>query len=208
VKRPIFFVLLSLALVCLLGCSQSNSVNSPNGNYSYSVKAVDESGAVQGATVIAIIDENSDTTVFCDNQGNASIQSEKPLSKVCCVVLGKSGVVDVSSVGDVVVKLTKNPEISLAKTLATLHTFGVYSTDGHGDVSFKYQGMWEGYYCTSWLPNLGETTDPNKWSGWNLTDWPAPWKGKKLLVPTRYQLFHKANYGYSISNALFMIALY
>jgi hypothetical protein len=90
-KRPIFFVFLSLALLCLFGCSQSNSVNSPNGNYSYSVKAVDESGAVQGATVIAIIDESSDITAVCDNQGNASIQSNKPLSKVCCVILGIRG---------------------------------------------------------------------------------------------------------------------
>ncbi|MCD4706098.1 hypothetical protein K8R61_03390 [bacterium] len=86
-------------------------------------------------------------------------------------------------------------------------TFGVYETTEEGDVSFKYQGDFKQFYCINYLPCLGwgvNGPNPNNWDGWELTDWLPTWKGEKLLVPERYQLYHEYTYGYSISDALYL----
>jgi hypothetical protein len=67
------------------------------------------------------------------------------------------------------------------------------------------------YYCTTNLPDLSlgvscYKPDPNMWNSIDISDF-SPWSGKKLLVPRRYQIWHSAYQGYSISQALFMESL-
>ena len=88
--------------------------------------------------------------------------------------------------------------------------YGVYDTNSSGDVRFRYQNSFSRFYCINWMPNVfpyNISPDPNRWTNWDLTDFPAPWKGKKLLVPSRYRWWHGAVYGYSISQALVLIAV-
>lgn len=87
------------------------------------------------------------------------------------------------------------------------YRFGVYDTDSHGDVRFRYRYSFSRFLCINWMPNLGEGgPNPNNWTSWSISDFSAPWKGKKLLVPRRYRWFHQGYYGYSISRALVLIA--
>lgn len=195
-------VIAFIASFLLFSCSQNTSVNSIDNNYSYQIKSS------AGAIVIAITNNNAELITACNSNGDAVIKSEEPLNKVCCVVTGKSGIVDVGNEMNLFAQLSEiSKEKGLAKTTTT-GTFGACSTDTHGDAIFRYTGTFQQYYCTSWLPYLGESTNPNKWGGWDLTEWLPTWKGKKLLIPTRYQLYHKTAYGYSISSALFLVSNY
>lgn len=86
--------------------------------------------------------------------------------------------------------------------------FGKYD-EQDGNLRFRYQHTFNRFYCINWMPWVFPYTispDPNRWTSWDLSDFLAPWKGKKLLVPTRYRWWHGAVYGYSISHALYLIA--
>lgn len=86
------------------------------------------------------------------------------------------------------------------------YSFAVFDTDSHGDVRFRYQFAFRYFTCVNWLPsNLGYSSNPNTWTSWALTDFPAPWQGRKLLVPTRLRWFHNLFYGFPIDRSLFMI---
>ncbi len=91
---------------------------------------------------------------------------------------------------------------------ASLHYFGVCQTDANGDVSFRYTGARQFILCINYLPWLAESPNPNNWNGWALTNWLPKWKGQKLLVPRRYQIWHQNVYGYPISQALYLVSLY
>jgi hypothetical protein len=178
-------------------------------HYFYNVKAVVNGVGISHAKVIAIIDEKKEIILDCCDDGSVNIKTDLPLQQICCVSSQKSGVVSLkNNSNNIIVVEMKEISSTLLKSVDTIGTFGVYSTDGNGDVSFRYVGSFQEYYCTSWLPWLGISTNPNDWDGWDLNDWLPTWKGKKLLVPTRYQIFHQSAYGYSISSSLFLTSVY
>jgi hypothetical protein len=60
-----------------------------------------------------------------------------------------------------------------------------------------------------WSVGTGKySPHPNKWDTKNVKDFKSPWKGKKLYVPRRYQVYHQNVNGFSISGALFLEAIY
>lgn len=206
-KKSILFLASSFLTLLIISCSK-NDIQSDTKQrvYSYLVKAISNGTPEAGARVIAAIDDTREIIGECDINGNALIESPSPVKIICGVSLGKSGTINIGHEGNFIIEMTdlKIPRINNVRSIGT---FGVYSTDSNGDVSFKYTGTFQGYYCTSYLPNLG-LQNPNSWDGWNLTNWLPTWKGKKLLVPRRYQIYHQTAYGYSISSALFLMSLY
>ncbi|MEI7620293.1 MAG: hypothetical protein WCJ57_01850 [Candidatus Falkowbacteria bacterium] len=206
-KKTVLILALSLLTLLIISCSKDdNQPSNKENGFTYSIKALSNNFPVSGAKVIAITSNDSEIMVNCDNNGNALIKTLSPIKIICCVSLGKSKAINVSNNNNFIIKMDDLKKPNLQNTKST-GTFGVYSTDGNGDVSFKYTGIFQGYYCTSWLPYLG-SQNPNSWDGWNLTNWLPTWKGKKLLVPRRYQIYHQTAYGCSISSALFLMSLY
>ncbi len=206
-KKSVLVSTLSFLALLIISCSKDDTQTNINENsYLYSLRALSHGSPVPGTKIIAITNKADEIIGECDANGDALIQTSSPVITICCVSLGKSGIINTNREGNFIVEMgdLKNLEIKNTKSIGT---FGVYSTDGNGDVSFKYAGAFQGYYCTSYLPNLG-SPNPNNWDSWDLTNWLPTWKGKKLLVPRKYQIYHQTAYGYSISNALFLMALY
>jgi len=204
------FILLAVGLVMasFVGCGQNKALNQDP--LVYRLHVVHRGTSVSDASVIGLFTDGTDTIMVCDANGSVNLETDKPLVAVGGVAKGLSGVKSVDCPGNWEVEVQS---VLLAKTSAQgvtsagAYVFGVYDTDGHGDVRFRYQFNFAYFYCSSGLPGwpYGDP-NPNHWTSWNLTDFPYPWKGKKLLVPTRYQWWHQAVYGYSISRALFLVS--
>lgn len=216
-KKLLNMVILSFVFVAVglfvQSCSQKKALNpdQPSAPLIYRFTVVENSTPIPDATIIGIFDSDNDTILVCNEQGQVILNTERPLTAVCGASMGLSGVVGVSNDdGDILIAVEKVPappdSVSLPKVAAT-YWFGVYDTDSHGDVRFRYLYNFAYFYCSYWLPGwpFGDP-NPNHWTSWNLTDFPYPWKGKKLLVPRTYQYWYRAVYGYSISRALFLIA--
>lgn len=201
-----------LLFLFIVGCSEDEHINVVNSQSEkgYLITVVKEDGTRASGVNLLISTEDGDIFTKCNKQGFISLKSEKSIRSVICATLGNSGFTVVENGSkNIEVKLEGVQKLRLAKIAGT---YGVYSTDGSGDVSFKYQGNFSSYYCTSSMPAylpgwnpIWQNTDPNTWGGWNLNDWLPTWKGKKLLVPGRCQWYHQSVYGFSISQALFVI---
>lgn len=101
------------------------------------------------------------------------------------------------------------PASSLAKTAE--YWWGIDGeADTNGDVKFRYMGDFSRFHCSYHLPWLFMSSNPNNWTSWDLLKppdaFPPPWKGKKLLVPQRYQRWYQIVRGQSINTCLVLIA--
>jgi hypothetical protein len=201
-NRFLFFLVLFISLFAF---SNSAFCKDRDGdiNFNYEFTVTNENEPVANAEILCITKSDKEVLLRCDKRGHIKYETNDPIAIAVGMIFGYSGVLELNDDGIITIPVQSVPQASAFSTMS-IGTFVVYSTDGNGDVSFRYQGTFIRYYCTSWLPYLGISTDPNAWSGWVLTNWLPTWKGKKLLVPTRYQTYHKTAYGYSISSALFL----
>jgi len=215
--KRVLLVLVLLVFVLMFGGTMEKTVlgnqdvDAELSNLAYSITVVYKNRPVAYASVICILSSGNEVFLECDKNGNTEIETLEPIIKICGVARGLAGVTTVEEAGEVKVSVKKVKQLSrsLAKA-ARAGTFAVYETDGNGDVKFKYLGTVNRYYCSSHLPILGFGKNYPYPSNWDKEDvsYPSPWKGKKLYVPRRYQLYHERVYGYSISRALFLVADY
>ncbi len=165
----------------------------------------------QHATVMICFPGDSTLNIQTNQDGSfqAEIPSDLSVKAVLAVALGKAGMTEVENRMSGL-KIDMSAIVQQRQVVPTNATsdywFGVYSTDGNGDVKFRYQFAFSRFTCINYLPWLFESTNPNSWLSWDLTDFPSPWKGKFLAVPRRYQDWHKWVYGYPIQQALYLIA--
>lgn len=163
------------------------------------------------ASVMCISKSGEEIYLECNNDGEAEVEVASPITLVCGLYIGLSGVVKVHNSGELEIVVKKVNSPSFLATASRTGTFAVYSTNKDGDVTFKYLGKIKSYFCTSKLPSLGSgnyAPDPNKWDKKDVSGFKSPYKGKLLYVPRRYQQFHSVVYGFSISQALFLKAEY
>ena len=176
---------------------------------SFKVEVSSEDILKSNAVVMCIFSDTEEAIFSCDNRGFVDISVQKPIKMIIAMAPGLSSIVENPnySQGLLQMRLEVAPSSNLIrkKSAEYIGAFGVYDTDGSGDVRFRYQGTFIDYYCLNNLPWLGSSPDPNDWDGWDLTDF-TPWNGKKLLVPRRYQTYHSTVFGYSISDALILEA--
>lgn len=196
-KTLIIFFILILGL--FTGC---DSITDSKIDREYSI-TVTTNNVQSVADVMFVFDNGEDSIISTDINGLVKFKTDKVVLMLVGMKLGHSGVKQIKAEEKIVSLQLENVEITSFEPDWT-GTFGVYSTNSDGDVTFKYQGNFINYYCSSYLPYLGESTNPNNWVNWNLTEFTFPWKGKKLLVPRRYQSYHRTVYGFSISQALFL----
>lgn len=203
-----------LAANFLVGCSQEKSSNpvSQQGEgtqYVYQINVQRNGNQVAQASVIAIFQSDRDTLLTCSDVGRVTLRANEPVTLLVGASLGFSGMCQPVEAGDIRITLDSvvaSPETAAGKVLAA-YVFGVYDTDGNGDVRFRYQYNFSYFYCSSGLPGWPYgNPNPNSWYSENRNDFPAPWKCKKLLVPRRYQYYHQAVYGFSLSRALFLVS--
>jgi len=207
-------VLCLLAVVLVVGCGK-NTITSPavpnHGMIVTEGQVLRDGQAVAKAEVMAIWSTDLDTVLVCDDRGRFTLTSQQAPTSVTAAVLGAWGTTSVTGSDQAIVielqAVVQTQPTAQPQDTASEYWFGVYDTDSHGDVRFRYRYNFSRFYCSSWLPGwpYGDP-NPNHWTSWNLSDFPYPWKGKKLLVPTRYQWWHQAAYGFSISSALFLIS--
>jgi hypothetical protein len=217
-KKNALVLWLMFIAVVVSSCSKENNLTTLNGStnseYSYSISAVDSNKNPVSMAKVFIATEDGDIYSQCDDKGVAALKLNKPIKSVICACYGKYGFAvlekDMPNIEITMQNLKVPSPQSLAKA-QSIGTYGVYSTDSHGDVSFRYKGNFVNYYYTSYMPAYlpgkdpwFQNTNPNTWDGWVLTDWLPTWKGKKLLVPQRCQWFYTYTHGFSISLALFM----
>lgn len=208
------FAISLLVILALAGCNESK--NPLGQNYDSSPDAgvihgrVLHHGAPLPAQVMVIWSEDDETVVATDPLGRFTVPKHVGVpAAYVAMAEGKSGSIEIfPATGDIVIEvqdvLQMSDQTRSSKPLDEWW-FAVYDTDSHGDVRFRYQFAFSRFFCTSWLAPIPFTSrDPNRWTSWDLSDFPAPWKGKKLLVPRRYRLWHSAVYGFSISGALFL----
>ncbi len=156
--------------------------------------------------------DGSTEYISTDEAGQFSLTTDRgrPFSLVAATTglsgnLGINGSTDLESVV-VQLAVVESPAEPFLKSADELW-FGVYDTDSHGDVRFRYRYSFRRFGCATWLPGyLGENPNPNTWTSWSLSDFPSPWSGRKLLVPRRFQWWHQVVYGWSISRALYLVA--
>lgn len=220
-KRFTMLLIAVLALVACVaaatfisGCSEeksSNPVSNPSEGtqFEYRINVQHDGNQVAQASVIAIFGNDRDTLLTCSDAGFVSLKTSEPVAVLVGASLGLSGMCQSVEAGDIRIVLDSvvtSPETAAGKVLAA-YVFGVYDTDGNGDVRFRYQYNFSYFYCSSGLPGwpYGDP-NPNHWYSQNQNDFPAPWKCKKLLVPRRYQYYHQAVYGFSLSRALFLVS--
>ncbi|GEM_PF-7009053 len=214
-----FFQITCLAVLsaCLVvsACSDKKLANNPGistnpiPQYRYSFTVVSGDAAVGQAMILGIFSDKVDTVLSCDLNGQAQLESELALQSALAMAPGKSGVLTTVVEGENTVNLESVDTVAVQSPpiIATDYVFGVYDTDGNGDVRFRYRYSFRYFYCSSWLPAwpIGDP-NPNHWMSWQISDFSSPWLGKKLLVPRRYQLWHQTVYGRSISRALFLVS--
>lgn len=205
--------ILILAPFVLSGCGKLGGGGSDRPEARVTVQgAVTRNGEAHEAQILVVpIDGGEDVWVSTLPDGTFHVELSSQPSAIVAVANGLfAELVSPSFEYEVILELVDIPSYAsqaLPQGLLGEYWWGVYDTDGHGDVRFRYRYNFSRYYCASWLPGwpIGDP-NPNHWGGWDLTDFPPPWKGKKLLVPTRYQIWHRAAYGYSISQALYLVS--
>lgn len=200
-----------IAIVILTSCQSRNPIGSGDvgRHYEYNFTVTRSGVPIPHASVIVLFSNDSDTLLTCGANGSVALSVGLPVHVVTGASLGVSGTLDSIQPGAVIIPVAEVPIIdtSAAGKLLATYVFGVYDTDGNGDVRFRYQYTFQYFYCSSWLPGWPYgNPNPNTWTRWTLTDFPAPWKGMKLLVPRRYQYYHQVVYGFSISRALFLVS--
>ena len=206
--KKIYFLITVMIFLIMSSCKKDEQMSDNLFKYQVSVT---KNGVIEPtASVMFIYSETEERIVSCNHNGLAILESAKPVKLIVAMSLGYSNskeliLTDKSEIKINLEDVLKNDDNKTLKSAQYLGTFGVYSTDGNGDVKFRYQGTFANYYCTSYLPWLLTTNDPNGWDGWSLNDF-LPWNGKMLLVPRRYQDYHSITYGFSISQALFLNA--
>lgn len=174
---------------------------------SLKIKVLHENTPQSTATIMCLSDYGKEVVLKCDKNGEVFINDVDNIKMLVAMAPNMSAIVENPKNGYLEIFLENLDETNVKeKSAQYVGAFGVYDTDGNGDVRFKYQGDFLYYDCINYLPWLLTSPDPNDWDGWDLTDFPSPWKGKKLLVPTRYQTYHSTVYGYSISGALLLYA--
>jgi len=204
------FLLMGLAITLMLtGCSQvdEQSVAGPSSQkVAYEIWVTYNSQSLADAYVIAVFQDDTDTLLKCNASGFVSLESQKPLRGFGAMNLGLSGFTSSTEPGVIAISVEVVPEPDTTPVALSTYYFGVYDTDGNGDVRFRYLYNFSYYYCSVYLPwwLLGDK-NPNHWDGWDLTDF-LPWNGKKLLVPQTYQYYCQVVYGFSISNALILVS--
>jgi hypothetical protein len=190
----------------------------------YGVTAVHNEDPAPYAKVIVILQSQKEIFLDCDENGYVEFETSEPVTIIYGTTLGLVGAVKPKHSREVVLSLKEIRTQSIVSGITVASsinrsskkrtgTFGVYSTNSDGDVTFKYMGDAKDYFCTSWIPDLSGgdkkyRPDPNKWDKKSISSFKSPYKGKLLYVPRRYQEFHKYFYGWSISSALFMKAEY
>lgn len=206
-KKTLFTILAIFVTLFVCGNTAFSKNIYKETDFSYEVIVTYENEPVAGATVMCITESDEEILLKCNKRGFVKYETNEQIILMVGMALGLSEVVEIDDDGEINIQVQEVKQ-SEGVQIRSIGTFGVYSTDGNGDVSFKYQGAFQGYYCINYLPWIGFVSpDPNDWDGWDLTDWLPTWKGKKLLVPARYQTYHQTVYGYSISDALILMAL-
>lgn len=169
-----------------------------------------------GVQVMVCLEGGKEFTLQTDGQGRfrSTYLLNSNVDGVVAVSHGKTGSVKVDlKTTDLRVDLKSLQAPNQLSTTRTLgeYWFGVYSTDGNGDVKFRYQFSFIKFTCVNPLPWIWwggwQNPDPNSWVSWDLKGFPTPWKGKFLAVPTRLQWWHQAYYGYPIQKALYLISI-
>lgn len=162
--------------------------------------------------VIVVWGSKEVTTLVTGPDGYFTVEGKEPPAALIGATTGQTGYAEGPFLDETEVVLSIAPlpkaagEGSPAKTLGE-YWFGVYDTDSNGDVRFRYRYNFSRYVCVNYLPWFPwANPNPNTWNGWDVNSFPSPWKGKKLLVPRTFQYWHRSVYGYSISNALYLIA--
>ncbi|MDP3964127.1 MAG: hypothetical protein Q8Q20_00500 [bacterium] len=203
-----FTASLLLGPVLLTGCG--DDATSPEQNATISGRVLDQDNPVS-SEIMVVYSEDREEYVQTDAEGFFQIDGTLLPKLIVAATEGKTGFVEVFSDQSVYeITLDEIPTSPGQQSLGAMgwYWFGVYDTNGDGDVRFRYRYNFSHFYCSSWLPGYWPFPDPNPnhWDSWDLNDFPPPWKGKMLLVPRRHQWWHQAVYGFSISRALFLIS--
>lgn len=172
--------------------------------------------AVSGVDVMICYEGGKEVMIKTDTKGKFSYAcpTDIKVEGVIAVTKGQSGSIKVDQQLNAL-RIDIAPIIVPNQVFSTRVTgenwFGVYSTDGGGDVKFRYQYSFTRFTCINSLPWIWygswQNPDPNSWLNWSISDFSAPWKGKFLAVPTRLQWWHKNYYGYPIQKALYLISI-
>lgn len=209
--KKLFLALSAMVLVAsLAGCGKQNPM-APESGQNVTHGTVTVNGVPQAnVSIMVITSDGRDlyTTTKEDGSYEISCVGAVRCSIVAAAAPGMFGMVDgATSQTDIRLESVTVPKQGAAPSAVSGEMwFGVYATDSHGDVTFRYQGNFRRYFCSSPLPWIfGQNPDPNSWDSGNVT-FASPWKGKKLLVPTRLRWYHGAVYGYSISSALYLVS--
>lgn len=197
--KKVFILIVVCLSLTIVGC---DLVNDTNIHKDYTVAVNSGTVPQSDALVMFIFTDGTDTIMPVNQNAIASLQTNKSINFVVGMKKGESAIYEATNNNSASINLFLS-SVEIPEIQDWIGTFGAYSTNSDGDVTFRYQGSFLNYYCTSYLPYLGQTTNPNGWDSQNIT-FPSPWKGKLLLVPRRYQYYHSTVYGYSISLALFL----
>jgi len=210
---PPFVALLALGLIVLAGCERESNVTYPTietsiGGTIIRGQVVDDEGGV-ASNLLIISKDSKEIYGSSAEDGTFELEVDDQPQIVVAVAFHKTGYCDTPTKDGCWIIELKPVQVQTYRLLGTTgeYWWGVYDTDSHGDVRFRYRYNFSRFYCSSWLPGwpFGDP-NPNHWTSWDLTDFPYPWKGKKLLVPQRYQWWHHYAYGYSISQALYLVS--
>ena len=203
-------IVLALLVLVVTGCGRNNPLL-PNVSLHQVIGEVRSAGSPHSASVMVIWPSGRDTT-FSTEDGRFSFSSPELPQEVVAVALGITGTATAPSSNNGIWSIKMEPGLSSIVPAPTAtaplgeYWFGVYDTDNHGDVRFRFRYNFSRFYCVTWVPWVfGQNPDPNTWDNWSLRDF-SPWSGRKLLVPTRTRWWHAIYYNFSISNALVLIA--
>lgn len=201
----------------IIGCSKLSELPTAVAEQQVVGGRVLHQGAPAVSTkVLVVVESGRDVEAVTNESGSFScaLSSGERVVGIVAVAPLKSGMVTVNGSQqfyEIVLDAVPTPSMRAAPPagIATHELwYGMYD-EKDGNLRFRYQYTFNRFVCINWMPWVFPYTispDPNKWTSWDLTDFPSPWKGKKLLVPTRYRWWHGAVYGYSISQALYLIA--
>ena len=156
-KTLIIFFILFLGM--LAGC---DSITDSKMEREYSI-AVTPNNVQSIADVMFVFENGEDSIISADANGLVKIKTDKIVTILVGMKLGFSGVKQLNA-EEKVVNLPLEGVDTTSYEPDWLGTFGVYSTNSDGDVTFKYQGNFLYYFRSSYLPYLGESTNPNDWS--------------------------------------------
>lgn len=213
--RKIAVLCVVAALIGVAGCSRkSTDIVAPKVSNLVNGMVTDSGEALAGSSILVMLESGRDIELTADVRGQFStvVPDDERVVGVAAAASGRYGIVVTGLYADLQIVTEEIPVTASRASPSTVMQdlwYGVYDTNSSGDVRFRYQYTFSRFYCINWMSNLFPYTispDPNRWTSWDLTDFSSPWKGKKLLVPSRYRWWHGAVYGYSISQALVLIA--